>query len=64
MTTIDSLVGAFLRGDVREHAKVKGKEEDRGVLKTTTKDARGKEAGKRELVGEWGDVVVHELGRT
>lgn len=64
MTTIDSLVLAFLRGDVREHEKVKGKEEDWGVLKMMTKDARGKEAGKQELAGEWGDVVVHEVGRT
>lgn len=58
MTTIDSLVLAFLRGDVREHGKIKGQVEDKGVLKTKT------EKGKQELIGEWGDVVVHELGRT
>jgi platelet-activating factor acetylhydrolase len=62
MGVIDGLVWAFLRGELRESEKVKGREVDGGVLRTTT-EGKGKDAGKERLVGEWGDVVVHELGR-
>lgn len=63
LTTVDELVYAFLRGEVRSYDKVRGKAEDGGVVRTTTVDKAGKETGKQEMVGEWGDVVVHELGR-
>lgn len=62
MTTIDELVYSFLRGDLKTNEKVKGKEVDGGVLKTTTVQ-KGKETGRERMVGEWGDVVVHQLGR-
>ncbi|KAJ9096796.1 hypothetical protein QFC21_005067 [Naganishia friedmannii] len=63
LTTVDELVYAFLRGEVKSHAKVRGKEADGGVVRTSTVDKAGKETGKQAMVGDWGDVVVHELGR-
>ncbi|KAJ9113612.1 hypothetical protein QFC22_005920 [Naganishia vaughanmartiniae] len=63
LTTVDELVYAFLRGEVKEHDKVRGKEADRGVVRTSTVDKKGKDMGKQQMEGEWGDVVVHELGR-
>ena len=62
MHRIDELVYAFLQGELKDCERVKGRDVDGGVLKTTTLH-KGKETGKERMVGEWGDVVVHELGR-
>ncbi|GHJ83657.1 hypothetical protein NliqN6_0059 [Naganishia liquefaciens] len=59
---IDDLVYAFLKGELKQCERIRGREVDGGVVRTTTMH-KGKETGKERMVGEWGDVVVHELGR-
>lgn len=61
LRTINSLVTSFSEDNLRENPAIKGKVPDEGRVKLKT-DPKSGGGGGRKLEGDWGEVVVHQLG--